>query len=320
MSWQPSASIETLRRRAEMLARLRAFFAGRGVWEVDVPVLGRHGVTDLHIDCLRVESGGQPHYLQSSPEYFMKRLLAVGSGDIYYLGKAFREGEAGPRHNPEFTLLEWYRVGWDEHRLMDEVAELVQGVMAEAGAGDALPVVKLSYGEMFRSVLQLDPHTAPLHTLQQMAAQTAGSGSFYESRATCLDLLFSMRVEPQLPLGIVSIYDYPECQAALACTAADKTGNRIARRFEVFLNRVELANGYFELCDAAEQKARFEKDAVMRREAGKSEMALDDKLLAALAAGVPACAGVAMGVDRLLMGCLGQKALMEVMPFPSERL
>ena len=312
--WRPSATIATLQQRARLLADIRHFFDARGACEVDVPVLGVRGVTDLHIDCMEVTCNDRRHYLQSSPEYFMKRLLAAGSGDIYYLGKAFRDGEAGRRHNPEFTLLEWYRLGWDEHRLMDEVAELI------AGLKQPLPVSKLSYRGVFQQCLNLDPHTAELTVLQQLAAKTAGSDSFYEDRATCLDLIFSLAVEPQLPDGLVFIHDYPECQAALAQIAVDDSGQPVARRFEAFLNGVELANGYFELTSVADQRQRFAEDREKRREACKRDMLVDDKLLAALDAGLPACAGVALGVDRLLMALLAKEDIREVNGFPFDRL
>ena len=313
--WQPAAGIETLRQRAELMADIRAFFDGRDAYEVDVPVLGARGVTDLHIDCIEARCNDQPHYLQSSPEYFMKRLLAAGSGDIYYLGKAFRDGEAGSRHNPEFTMLEWYRVGWDEHQLMDEVAELIGKVMP-----GALSVSKLSYREAFQNCLNLDPHTAEIDVLQQLAAKTAGSDSFYEDRSTCLDLIFSLVVEPQLPAGLTLVYDYPECQAALAHIEADDSGQLVARRFEAFLNGMELANGYFELTSAEDQARRFEKDREQRREACKRDMQADEKLLAALEAGFPTCAGVALGVDRLMMKLLDADSIAAVNPFPFARL
>lgn len=313
--WQPSANVEILKKRSELFGSIRRFFESRDVYEVDVPVLGTRGVTDLHIDCIEARCNGDIHYLQSSPEYFMKRLLAAGSGDIYYLGKAFRDGEAGRRHNPEFTMLEWYRVGWDEHRLMGEVAELIQCL-----AGEEVTVTNLDYRSAFHSVLGIDPHTAPLPELQRLAADTAGSESFYEDRSTCLDLIFSLKVEPQLPAGLTLIYDYPQCQAALAKIEPDAQGQLVARRFEAFLNGVELANGYFELTTADDQAQRFEKDREQRRESCKRDMQADEKLLAALRAGFPDCAGVALGVDRLLMQLLKADSIESVNAFPFSRL
>ena len=313
--WHPSASVATLRQRAKLLAAIRRFFDTRDACEMDVPVLGARGVTDLHIDGIEATCNGRTHYLQSSPEYFMKRLLAAGSGDIYYLGKAFRDGEAGGRHNPEFTLLEWYRPGWDEHRLMDEVAELICLLIPES-----IAVSKLSYRDAFQNSLSLDPHTADIAVLQQLAAKTAGSDSFYEDRSTCLELIFSLVVEPQLAAGLTLIYDYPECQAALARVEVDDCGQTVARRFEAFLNGMELANGYFELTSAKDQQQRFSEDREKRREACKRDMQGDEKLLAALEAGFPVCAGVALGVDRLLMVLLGEKDIRAVSSFPFDRL
>ncbi|UTW45006.1 EF-P lysine aminoacylase GenX [bacterium SCSIO 12696] len=315
MNWQPSASIDTLRTRAHLLAKIRDFFNARSAYEVDVPVLGARAVTDLHIDSVEARCNGGSYFLQSSPEYFMKRLLAAGSGDIYCLGKAFRDGEAGGRHNPEFTLLEWYRLGWDDHRLMDEVAELVGALYPEP-----LAIQKASYGELFYEHIGIDPHRGELSQLQTVAAQVAGCDAFNEPRATCLDLIFSLLVEPNLPDGLVLVYDYPECQAALARIAEDENGRRVARRFEAFLHRMELANGYWELVDAQEQTQRFEWDCEQRQTAGKKVVQADTKLLAALQSGLPECAGVALGVDRLLMAVLSKNNIGEVLPFSFDRL
>lgn len=307
--WQPTATLETLRHRAELMAAIRQFFSHRSVWEVDVPVLAKTGVTDVNIDSIPAEVDGRRHYLQSSPEYQMKRLLAAGSGGIYYLGKAFRDGESGRRHSPEFTLLEWYRPGWDEHDLIDEVSSLLSelGVVTEP--------VKASYREVFQQSIGLDSHAAPLEALQQEAAALSGSDFTAASRSSCLDLLFSLGVEPTLPDGLVFVYDYPLCQAALACVGRDASDVPVARRFEAFLNRMELANGYYELTDAAEQRSRFESDLALRAVAGKSAMPVDHQLLAAMKAGLPACAGVALGVDRLLMQLCSLADIREALPF-----
>ncbi|WP_297187553.1 EF-P lysine aminoacylase EpmA [uncultured Porticoccus sp.] len=307
--WQPTATLETLRRRAELMAAIRHFFALRSVWEVDVPVLAKTGVTDLNIDSIPAELNGRRHYLQSSPEYQMKRLLAADSGGIYYLGKAFRDGESGRRHSPEFTLLEWYRPGWDEHDLMDEVSSLLSEL------GVVTDPVKVSYREIFQQNIGLDPHAAPLEALQREATALSGSDFTAVSRNSCLDLLFSLGVEPTLPDGLVFVYDYPLCQAALACGGKDASGVPVARRFEAFLNRMELANGYYELTDAVEQRSRFESDLALRAAAGKSAMPIDHQLLAAMKAGLPACAGVALGVDRLLMQLLSLADIRQVLPF-----
>lgn len=279
--------------------------------EVDVPALGLTGVTDVHIDCPRLE-GPNPAYLQSSPEFYMKRLLAAGFGSIFYLGKAYRAGELGPRHYPEFTLLEWYRKGWDEHQLMAEVAAL----LAELGAS---PVGKtpanVTYRGIFEQATGLDPLTVDLATLCRYATKTAGRDYSEQERSTCLDLIFSQVVEPALPQGVVFVRDYPACQAALAETGEDERGEVVARRFEVFIDGMELANGYFELRDADELRRRFRLDNEKRQASGRVQIPLDERLLEAMASGLPACAGVAMGIDRLLMKVVGVGHIRDVLPF-----
>ena len=311
--WQPTATMETLRQRARLLSLIRAFFDGAGALEVDVPVLADTGVTDLHIDCLQTRVNGRVQYLQSSPEYYMKRLLAAGSGSIYFLGRAFRDGESGRRHNPEFTLLEWYRQGWDEHQLMAELASLVTALEPAWG------VDKYRYTDLFKRATGLDPHSAPLADIRDCASSLADTTFHGDERSTCLDLIFSLAVEPSLPQGLVLVHDYPACQAALARLGRDEDGNPVARRFEAFLNRMELANGYFELTDPAEQRRRFEADLTLRKAAGKPPVPCDEYLLSALEAGLPPCAGVALGVDRLLMQWLGLGNIRDVLPFaPAE--
>lgn len=311
--WQPGATMATLRQRSRVLAKLRDFFQQRQVMEVDVPLLSRATVTDHNIDSIQARNADVAAYLQTSPEYFMKRLLAAGSGDIYSLGKAFRDAENGRRHNPEFTMLEWYRCGWDEHQLMDEVAELIVSLVPETG------VRRYSYADVFIQHLQVDPHFADLADLQRMAVIAGSEAWADETRANCLDLLFSVLIEPQLDDGLVLVYDYPACQAALAKCAEDSQGRQISRRFEGFLNRVELANGYCELTDAAEQASRFAEDLRLRKLSGKAPVTADSQLLAAMEAGLPECAGVAMGVDRLLMQLQGADSIDQVMPFSWER-
>jgi lysyl-tRNA synthetase class 2 len=309
-NWQPTATLDALRSRAELMAAIRQFFVERNVLEVDTPVLGDYGVTDVHIDCIEANSGGKTKFLQTSPEYFMKRLLAFGSGDIYSVGKAFRNGETSRRHNPEFTLLEWYRVGWNEHQLIDETIEI-----AKLAMGD-VPVTKLSYRDAFVAVLKCDPHNVEIRVLQELAAKVSGQTNFQEERSTCLDLLFSLAVEPKLPPGIVAIYDYPACQAALAQLAQDEQGETVARRFELFVDGMELANGYFELCDANEQRRRFEADKQTRQDANKKLMEADPHLIAAMESGLPTCAGVALGIDRLLIQALQVDSIEQVLAFP----
>lgn len=313
--WRPSAGLALLRQRADLYRQIRSFFAARDVLEVDVPVLGETGVTEPHIDCLSLTCNGRQAWLQSSPEYYLKRLLAAGSGAVYSLGKVFRDGEAGRRHNPEFTLLEWYRPGWDEQALMDEVADL----MVVVGAVSNAECRRMSYGELFLRVTGLDPHDCADVDLCERAGELAGSDWSGEPRGHCLDLIFSLVVEPALPEGLVQVYDYPACQAALARLHRNEKGQWVARRFEAFLHGMELANGYFELADVVEQRARFERDNEIRRQLGKPELPLDEKLLSALASGLPDCAGVALGVDRLLMRLAGVDDIRRVLAFPWQR-
>ena len=316
--WQPGIDPSSLRYRSELLQSLRSFFQQRQVLEVDVPVLARSTVTDINIESINFLVSGNSGYLQTSPEYFMKRLLAAGSGDIFCLGKAFRDAESGRHHNPEFTLLEWYRCGWDEHQLMAEVAELISQ-LANVGADAQLAMTKLSYGECFKQVLGVDPHSAKLCALQQMAVDASSESWAQETRANCLDLLFSLSVEPQLPNGLVFIYDYPACQAALAQLHLNTQGQPVSRRFEAFFNSMELANGYMELTDAVQQRQRFEKETDQRSAQNKPAVAIDEKLMAALDSGLPPCAGVALGVDRLLMQLLRADSIDEAMAFSWQR-
>lgn len=323
VSWYPTASHEALIRRARLLAHLREFFALRHVLEVDMPALGASTVSDLHLDSITADTPGR-RYLQTSPEYFMKRLLAFGCGPIYSLAKAFRFGDQGRKHNPEFTLLEWYRPGWDEYQLMAEIADLLESVGAgvdgrENGTGGdsrpGLQSVRVSYRDIFLATVNVEPHTESLAELQKIAGQLAHRDFGRESRASCLDLIFSFEVETRLPPGVVFVHDYPVCLAALARLHVDDAGVTVARRFEVFLDRMELANGYFELCDGEEQRRRFDEDNRQRQTMGKSEISADEYFLAALDEGLPSCAGVALGVDRLLMHLVGAEHIREVIAF-----
>ena len=255
---------------------------------------------------------GQEHYLQTSPEFFLKRLLCAHHSDIYSLAKVFRQGEKGHRHQPEFTLLEWYRVAWDEHQLMDEVITLVRQFLPKIG------VLKWSYRELFQRYLHCDPHILDASDLKAIAQSNIDadiSGASELDKNGWLDILMTHCIEPQLPMQLVVIYDYPASQAALAQLGRDAHGHKIARRFEVYLNRVELANGYFELTDAREQQRRFEQDQQYRRRHDLADVPYDEQLVAALHSGMPACAGVALGVDRLLMQLCKQESINAVMSF-----
>lgn len=326
-AFAPSATFEALRRRAAIVARLRAFFAERGVLEVETPALAAAAVTDLHLHSLscRVDFRGEARdfYLQTSPEFAMKRLLAAGSGPIFQLCKSFRDGESGRLHNPEFTMLEWYRPGFDHHRLMDEMDQLLAAILAtEASAGSPF-ATRVPYGDAFAAVYGADPHAAGAAELAGLAAargiEVVGYGP--ESSADdWLQLLFTHGVEPGLGRGRPTfVYDYPASQAALARVGLDERGRRVARRFEVYAEGLELANGFHELTDAAEQRRRFESDREERARRGLPLPPLDERLLAALEHGLPDCAGVALGVDRLVMLALGKTSLDEVIAFPAER-
>lgn len=309
LEWQSALDLDGLTHRSHVFAAVRNFLSDRGALEVDVPALGRCTVTDPYIDSIVTMGVHANGFLQSSPEFFMKRLLASGSGDIFTLGKAFRAGENGANHNPEFTLLEWYRVGWDEHQLMAEVAELVTFLQPSLGS------LTISYREAFLRYVGIDPHAATLSELQELCIEKGADQWAGESRTHCLDLLFNRCVEPRLPDGLVFLFDYPSCQAALSQLHRNREGQQVSRRFEVYLNKLELANGYFELTDAQEQRRRFQANRVDREAAAKMMPDEDVKFLAAMDAGLPSCAGVALGVDRLIMQLQGESSMAKVMPF-----
>ncbi|SDN19543.1 EF-P lysine aminoacylase EpmA [Vreelandella arcis] len=318
-NWQPTADIETLRERAHLLARVRAFFTERGVLEVETPVLGQGGSTDVHLVSLstlaRTASGRRRLWLQTSPEFHMKRLLAAGSGPIFQLAKSFRDGEVGVRHNIEFTMLEWYRPGFTMAQLIDETTTLVANILPSFAG----PVVHYRYRALFHTYLTVDPFTASLEMLRRLAAergQMSAHALANEGRDTCLDLLMSMVIEPQLGRNELSVVvDYPASQAALARRHQDTDGEWVASRFELYLDGVELANGYDELTDAAEQRARFTEDNAERRQIGLPEVDVDVSLLAALEHGLPEGAGVALGIDRLIQLALGKARLEDVLTF-----
>ena len=326
--WRPSASPERLRLRARLLAAVRAFFAVRGVLEVETPVLAPSTVPDLHLASLETRRrgpgappAGERLYLQTSPEVHMKRLLAAGSGPIFQLARAFRDGEAGRRHNPEFTLLEWYRPGFDHHALMDEVEALLDSVLGKTVLG--APAERLTYAELFERHAGVDPHRASVAELDAVAAAAgiAAPALDTEDRDGRLHLLVSHLVEPRLPAGrITFVHDFPASQAALARVRPGSDGGPpLAERFEVYVGPVELANGFHELTDAAEQRRRFERDRDERRRLGLPVPPLDERFLDALEAGLPPCAGVALGFDRLVMLAAGADSLDQVLAFPADR-
>jgi elongation factor P--(R)-beta-lysine ligase len=335
-SWRPTATRAMLEQRATLLARARRFFADGGVLEVDTPMVVNAPVTDVHIHSARVDLGAplaaagaptqhtepvRPFFLHTSPEYAMKRLLAAGSGDIYQICHVVRGFERGRFHNAEFTLVEWYRLGFTLDDLMSEVDALVRALLGPAASGHGSE--RITYREAFVRELGLDPFTAGLGELRQ-AAQKLGfgeadsSGAAAPHRDELLDFLMGAVVGPRLGANALTfVHAYPATQAALA--RLDPQDPRAALRFELYCEGVELANGFHELASAAEQRARFNQDIAERHRAGLPAFPPDELLLAALEAGLPECSGVALGFDRTLMLATGAKTIDEVLPFPTER-
>src|SRR6185437_10908364 len=313
---------EALLLRARLNALVRDFFAQRGVIEVETPILSVAGNTEPNIEGFATEfsgpvaAGSRERFLRTSPEYTLKRLLAAGFGDCYELGRVFRNGEAGHSHNPEFTLLEWYRTGWDHRRLALETAQLLRAALASVQRDAA--VNSVTYRDWFRTGIGIDPFAADEDelraTLQGQVMQTAGL-----TRDDWLDLIVTHRLQPALPHDAITIvYDFPASQCSLAKIRPglpSLSESSVAERFEVYLGRRELANGYHELNDAKEQRARFERENRLRLARGQRELPIDENLLAVLDR-LPECAGVALGVDRLLMELLGRDDIREVIAFP----
>jgi len=309
--------LKNLRLRAETYAQIRAFFAAREVLEVETPILSAAGNTDPNIQSFRtrfsghVDAGAPERWLRTSPEFPLKRLLAAGLGDCYELGRVFRDGEAGGRHNPEFTMLEWYRAGWDEAKLAREVIDLLERVLVQAGR--TFDVVETTYRGLFGDALGIDPLTDPLERLQ---APLASSGIDPEGleRDDWLDLLMTHKIQPAFPRDRITVVsDYPASQCALARIREDDPP--VAKRFEAYVGPYEVANGYHELNDPVEQRARFERDNAKRRARGLDEVPIDENLLAVLGR-MPDCAGVALGVERLLMVLARTDAIADVLAFP----
>lgn len=322
-SWQPTASREALQKRAQLLASLRLFFTERNVLEVETPLLASAPVTDPNIEAIAAQRPDSPAerssqeqmYLQTSPEYAMKRLLAAGFGDIYQICKAFRKGERGRRHNPEFTMLEWYRPSLSFDELMDEVAEVISLALGAAPA-----VRKLSYRQAFLDHCQIDPLVVTVPELAACARARMDISFDSDDPDLWLQLLMSSVVEPGFdPHSITFVYDFPASQAALAKVEVGSDGLPVARRFEAFYRGMELANGYDELRDAAELIRRIGIDHQRRDAAGQARPAIDRQLLKAMQAGLPNCVGVAMGFDRLVMLACDATSIDEVIAFPLER-
>ena len=317
--WRPTAAPESLKLRADTLARIRRFFAAREALEVETPLLAPATVTDLHIDSIpaRVQLAGGPQtfHLQTSPEYAMKRLLAAGTGACYQICKSFRQGDAGAKHNPEFTMLEWYRPGFSLEQLMDEVEQLLREFLPRA----SVPPPRLSYRELFRRHFDIDPHRIEPAALRAITRERLPVDAAELDATDCLQLLLAQAIEPKLP-EYCFIHDYPAAQAALAKVEPDRKGEPVARRFELFCRGMELANGYDEETDAKVLRARFERDRQSRSKLGRPIPEIDEKLLAALEHGLPPCAGVAFGLDRLLMLLSGVDSIGEVIAFPIDQI
>ena len=361
--WAPTVTRERLVQRARLISEVRTFFAEREVLEVETPVLGQAGSTDVGLASLSLsaqlpgERERVPLWLQTSPEFHMKRLLAAGSGPIFQIARAFRDGEVSRRHNPEFCMLEWYRPGMSLEALMTETCELIRRVMAlgaqltgkpsllsESQDAQVRPAIT-PYRALFRRVLALDPFTASLEELRAVCARECEVAADDWSHETCLDALMSLVIEPTLGSGaqgaeaqgagaqgsgsegveaqgratVELVTEYPAAQAALARKHQDSEGGWVASRFEAYVAGIELANGYDELTDASEQAARFAEDNAARVAQGLPEVAADQRLVAALQAGMPAGSGVALGLDRLIMLALGERDISAVIAFPASR-
>jgi len=319
--WRPSAAPGVLAERAAMLARVRGYFAGERVLEVQTPLLAASAVSDPAIESIAVRPrSGPPQFLQTSPEYPMKRLLAAGVGDCYQICPVFRDGESGRQHSPEFTMIEWYRLGFGVAELQRDVDRLLRA--ATAGRRDFPRARTLTYREAIADRCGLDIRKAApadiAAVLERHGVRPSSTADW--DRDAWLDLLMGAVVGPALGRDApVFVREYPASQAALARLTTDADGEAVAERFELYVDGVELANGFHELGDAVEQRSRFERDLAERRRRGQAGNPLDERLLAALAHGLPDCAGVALGFDRLVMVTLGLPDLASAASFADDR-
>ncbi|AJQ94390.1 EF-P lysine aminoacylase EpmA [Gynuella sunshinyii] len=308
-AWKPTAPLQNLVIRAQIINKIRNFFQDRQVLEVETPILSQFAATDPHLDSFRVND----HFLQTSPEFPMKRLVAAGSGAVFQICKVFRQDEAGKRHNPEFTMLEWYQPGYTDQQLWQEAIALISCITGEHSTQ------VISYRDAFISYLQVDPLTAELSALKQLCHQYAGAEADNFSRDDCLDLLISIVIEPGFnPNQFTVLHRFPASQAALAKKTTDPDGEKVSHRFEIFFKGMELANGYWELTNAKEQKDRFDDDNRRRVKMGKQPVPVDKLMLDALENGLPDCAGIAMGIDRLIMIACHSRNIKEVLSFSWE--
>ena len=312
--WRPGASRLAMEARAVLLRNIRTFFADRKVMEVETPVLSQAGNSDPNIYNISTDNRTKK-YLRTSPEYAMKRLLASGHRDIYEMGRVFRAGEAGRHHNPEFTLLEWYRLGWNYLDLADEVIELIR--LCGLSQFDDWPVNRVTYRELFLHETGLDPLTCDESDLETCALER-GIHAGPMDQQDWLDLVLSQVIQGALPgESFTVLYEFPPEQAALARIRGGDTP--VAERFEIYLGQMELANGYQELTDAGEQLQRFRRESTLAAGRGDEPVPIDGNLVSALRHGMPECAGVALGVDRLLMSCLKLDRIDGVLAFGADR-
>lgn len=320
--WQPTATLETLQARAAILAKIRQFFAERNILEVETPLLSQATVTDAQLHSFTtfyqpvMNAKPQLYYLQTSPEFAMKRLLAAGMGAIYQITKSFRNAERGRQHNPEFSMLEWYRPGMDHFALMQEVDAFLQTILTTK------PAKKVTYQALFQDFFQINPHLATGTELSQIAERhhiQLVEATPTQDRDLWLQLLMTHIIEPSLGIEQPTmVYDYPSSQAALS-KLRQQHNYHVAERFEVYVNGIELANGFHELQDANEQHQRFLTDLSQRKQQNLSSVNIDKYFLQSLEAGLPSCAGVALGIDRLIMLALNANSIEEVLAFPIER-
>ena len=323
MRWRASTTLLAIQQRGQLLRLTRDFFYQRQVLEVATPVLGGSGVSDVHLQNMVVAGENSRYFLQTSPEYAMKRLLASGSGAIYQLGPVFRGLENGPRHNIEFTMLEWYRPGLSLTTLMDELVDLLM-IGATLFGTDLPPVRRVTYASLFEQQFDIDPHSADLPRLRQLAADRRVATEHISelddeaTRNDYLDVLFSACIEPKLQAPTL-VFDFPASQAALARLHQNDVQQLVAERAELYWRGCELANGYAELTDGVELRARMVRNNVLRQRRHLPEVGLDEKLLAAMPE-LPACAGVAVGFDRLLMLLTGQTQIDQVISFTTANL
>ena len=313
MTWQPSASIENLRQRMALIYKIRNFFIKRGYLEVETPIMAQHGTTDVYLTNIVAKFRDNDYYLQTSPEYHMKRLLAAGSGPIFQMARMFRDDELGRWHNPEFTMLEWYQLNIDHHQLIAEIDDLLQLIL------NCKPLIKKTYQQVFEACCQVDPFTATIDELRQCLVRFELDyvlPADEDNRDQFLFLLMSHVIEPAyttLDQPLV-IYNFPPSQASLA-----RINNGVAERFEVYIQGVELANGFHELTDAFLQAVRFKNDLELRTQKGLSSTPADPYLLQALEHGLPNCSGVALGIDRLIAIALKQSSITQTLAFDISR-